>query len=170
MDPNFVPIGNTNLSKGSLKFKNELEWTINPDESVSLFMKLMNKATQITKTSQKINLLIQSKFKYIGFDTSHTIRYEDISATENYSENTKIIDYNNAIKYGSEENLWTVENSLSQRNEVFVNSENLHSLIIGSKLSYLTNVPFNASMEKIKLSPTIPSILIKQTQHPHLIT
>ena len=36
---------------------------------------------------------------------------------------------------------------------MFVNSENLHSLIIGSKLSYLTNVPFNASMEKNQIIP-----------------
>ena len=89
MDPNFVPIGNTNLSKGSLKFKNELEWTINPDESVSFiyevdeqsdtnYEKLLKRLTYLSNLNLNILVLIH----HIPFDTKILVQQRITQKTQ----------------------------------------------------------------------------------------
>ncbi|MEC8677563.1 MAG: hypothetical protein VXX85_01765, partial [Candidatus Margulisiibacteriota bacterium] len=155
VDPNFIPIGNININKGSSKIYNELNWQMSQNEYISFFYEnedIQNSDynTMYTKDSYVTKL----KFYSLVFDTEHEIRFDDIQSSQNFKETPKkIIEYKNDITYFDDNDQLTLNSAFSQQNESISNENQLNSFSAGSKLTYVNNFKNKYGIEKGFFSP-----------------
>ena len=155
VDPNFLPIGNVNINKGSSKQVHEINWTINQNESTSFIYEtesIQNKNYE--KLYTKDSYISKLNFNALVFETSHEIQYDDVVSSQNYKENTKkIIKYENNIDYGLSDDKISLTNSYAQKNENISENTTNRSLITSSKLSYINNFKIDNLIESGNISP-----------------
>lgn len=139
IDPNFIPIGSIQYNKGVTNIQNSLVWNINTKESIAFSHE--NETTYDTNYNQLLNkqkYLTNINIGILMFDTSHTMRYEHISASINYTEKPyKFIEYNNNITYLNGKNKTMLASKLTQKTEQVSEEDQQNSQLIGTKLSYL---------------------------------
>lgn len=155
VDPNFLPIGNININKGSSKFWNEINWKMNQNDSTSfIYEKEDIRNTKYDKIYKKNSYLTKINFNALIFETSHQILYSDIVSTQNYKENTsKIVKYENNIDYSFSNDKISLANSYSQENKKITDDVTNRSLLGGSKLTYINNFNVPNWIESGNISP-----------------
>ena len=154
-DPNFLPIGNININKGTSKFIHEINWLMNQNESASfLYENESIQSIDYENRYKKHHYLSTLNFNLFIFDTSHEILYDDITSSNNYKESTKkVIKYENTFNYNFSDDNINISNSISQKNERPQIDTSLNSLITSSKIEYNNNFKIKKWINSGTISP-----------------
>lgn len=155
VDPNFLPVGNLNINKGSSKFWNEIHWKMNQNDSTSFIYEkedIQNK--NYDKVYKKDSYLTKINLNALIFETSHQILYSDIVSSQNYKEKTsKIVKYENNIDYSFFDDKISLASTYSQENKKLTEDITNRSLLGGSKLTYINNFKVTDWIESGNISP-----------------
>tara|TARA_A100001015_G_scaffold291876_1_gene366568 strand:- start:906 stop:3494 length:2589 start_codon:yes stop_codon:yes gene_type:complete len=155
VDPNFLPIGNININKGSSKVSHEFNWNMNQNELSSFKYETETiQDTNYTPLYHKDSYLSKIKFNALVFETEHEIQYDNINSTQNFKETPKkIIKYENKIDYSFSDDNIGLTNTFSQKNEKLSSDVFSRSLVAGSKIMYNNNFKIKNLIKSAYINP-----------------
>jgi hypothetical protein len=155
VDPNFIPIGNPNITKGTVLATHRIAWQPNPEESASVTYQSERIVDPTYHTIYtKNHYLSQFNINVFGAKTTHDIQFDDITSTKNYKENPKkLLTYSNAIRYDIDDDTVSVESSLSQINEQLSPDIQLNSALASTKIAYLNRYTLGKWIQKAHIRP-----------------
>ena len=155
VDPNFIPIGNVNLNKGSQKASHEINWMMSQHESASFKYETENIENILYESMYRKNSYLTSiKFNASIFETMHNIQFDDVQSSQNYKETPhKLIKYEQNINYNFSDDKVELSNTISQKNETITPSKNNNTLITGTKISYDNNFTIDHLIKSGNLTP-----------------